>query len=86
MKRALPFALLLAGCVGQPHPLSPSEKVECRFDLIADYVHTIPDSAIYEALTGSPEALGAYLLKSLPPADVVDIITAWRACGESPPE
>jgi hypothetical protein len=43
MKTWLAFGLLLVGCAGQPHPSSPSDVVMCRFGLISDVVHTIPD-------------------------------------------
>ncbi len=82
ISRVLPFALLLVGCVGQGHPLSPSEKVQCKFELIAEFVHAIPDDALFRALSGDdPAPLTAYLLKSMSPADVVSLINAWRECS-----
>lgn len=80
MKTWLAFGLLLVGCAGQPHPKTPSEVVMCRFDLVADFIHQIPDEALFAALAGDVERLPPYLLKVLSPSDVVALIQAWRDC------
>lgn len=81
MKTWLAFGLLLVGCAGQPHPNSPSEVVECRFELVADVVHAIPDDVLFAAVMGDVDRLPPYLLKVLSPADVVELVNAWKACA-----
>jgi hypothetical protein len=83
----LAWTVLLVGCTGQAHPLTPSEKTQCKLNLIADFMHAIPDEAIYQALAGNdPQPLTAYLLKFISPADVVELINHWKACSREPAE